>query len=70
MHECIERCAGGYLFRVGEHGAALSGGERQRVCLARALLKNPPVLLCDEVTSAVDADTERSIVEALRVANR
>ncbi len=55
----------GYDTAVGEHGIKLSQGERQRLCIARALLKDPPILLFDEATSAVDNDTEKIIQEAL-----
>jgi ATP-binding cassette subfamily B protein len=64
-HEFITRLPQGYDTLVGERGMRLSGGERQRIALARAFLKDAPVLLLDEPTSAVDHDTEAEILEAL-----
>ena len=61
---------GGYAMRVGERGARLSGGERQRVAVARALLRDAPLLLADEAASAVDAPTEAKLVEAMRQGTR
>src|SRR5213595_642490 len=64
-HEFIERLPQGYDTQVGERGVKLSGGQRQRIALARAFLKDSPVLILDEPTSSVDAKTEAAIVEAL-----
>jgi len=61
---------GGYEMRVGERGARLSGGEKQRVAVARALLRDAPLLLADEAASAVDAPTEAKLVEAMRRGTR
>jgi ATP-binding cassette, subfamily B, bacterial len=64
-HDFIERLARKYESVIGERGATLSGGERQRLSIARAFLKNAPILILDEPTSALDATTERALVEAL-----
>lgn len=71
-HEFISRLADGYDSRVGERGVKLSVGEKQRVSIARALLKNAPILILDEATASVDTATERLIQEALErlMANR
>jgi ATP-binding cassette subfamily B protein len=63
--EFIEKSFDGFENKVGERGRALSGGERQRVSIARALLKNPPILILDEATSALDARTETKLQAAL-----
>lgn len=63
--EIIERTPEGFQAQVGERGRLLSGGERQRISIARALLKNPPILILDEATSALDALTEAKVQRAL-----
>ena len=71
-HEFIARLPNGYDSRVGERGVKLSVGEKQRVSIARALLKNAPILILDEATASVDTATEKLIQEALErlMANR
>ena len=64
-HGFITELADGYETRVGERGVKLSGGQRQRIALARAVLSDPPVLVLDEATSAVDTETERAIQRSL-----
>ena len=66
IHESIMRMANGYDTLVGERGLKLSGGEKQRIAIGRALLRDPPILLCDEATSAVDTVTEAAIFDELR----
>jgi ATP-binding cassette subfamily B protein len=65
IHESIEHLADGYDTVIGERGVTLSGGQRQRLALARALLKDPPVLVLDDSLSAVDTGTEAKILRAL-----
>ena len=64
-HEFIVRLAGGYDARIGERGQRLSGGQRQRLAIARAILKDCPLLVLDEATSALDAEAEQLVQDAL-----
>jgi len=64
-HEFIVRKEGGYQSNIGERGSKLSGGERQRLTIARAVLKNPPVLILDEATSSLDTESERLVQDAI-----
>jgi ABC-type multidrug transport system fused ATPase/permease subunit len=64
-HDFVSRLPHGYETEIGEKGAKLSGGERQRICVARAFVRDAPILILDEPTSSIDSKTEQVILEAL-----
>lgn len=63
--EFIESSEDGFNTNIGDRGCKLSGGQRQRLSIARAILKNPPILILDEATSALDSESEHLVQEAL-----
>ena len=63
--EFILKMPGGYDSLVGERGLTLSGGQRQRIGIARAIIRNAPILILDEPTASIDAESERTVLEAL-----
>lgn len=65
-HEFITQMENGYQSNIGDRGGKLSGGQRQRLSIARAVLKNPPILILDEATSALDTESERLVQEAIQ----
>ncbi len=70
IHDFIERLPEGYRTPVGERGMSLSGGERQRIALARAILKDAPIYIFDEPTSAIDIETETTIINSIEQLRR
>lgn len=64
-HEFISATTNGYYTNIGDRGNKMSGGQRQRVSIARAMVKNPPIMILDEATSALDTESEKLVQDAI-----